>query len=191
MYRISIGRYTVSVASASGPVANDLIACHALLHDDLSDPSTREDRWCWFAVERSTGEVLLSVTATGEATGGPDVAGIQLIPETDRLLVAAADTLACYDLAQPRRLWRDRAFWFRRWLRCGDVLLMQAEYELAAYDLSGDRLWSTQADFPYELEFTGTRLRLVSPPPPPPPDGAGYVPEGSFELRRGPDAPDR
>jgi hypothetical protein len=77
--------------------------------------------------------------------------GLILIPETHLLLIGAGERLLAYDLAAPQRLWEDRAemgFW--SWARHGNIILMSAELELAAWDIGGSKLWTTFVEPPWD-----------------------------------------
>jgi hypothetical protein len=67
--------------------------------------------------------------------------GILLVPESRALFIGAGSRLLAYRLGEPpRRLWEDVAdvgFW--SWSRHGDVVLMSAEIELAAWSIDGRR----------------------------------------------------
>jgi hypothetical protein len=85
--------------------------------------------------------------------------GALLVPETQRLFIGAGRRLLCYDLAGPARLWEDEAdFGFWSWSRYGEVVLMMAELELAAWTIEGQKLWSRLADPPWEYRVEGTAV---------------------------------
>jgi hypothetical protein len=156
------GEYTVSGTLHELPVTYSTLVERARLHDDLG-------------VAGKSGTVL--VVAAGSAFAnwpelivsqrfdpGP-VSGFQpgvlLVPERHLLLIGAGIRLLAYDLRGPRRLWEDEAdtgFW--GWKRHGDVIVMAAELELAAWDLEGRKLWSTFVEPPWVYEVRGTRLHL-------------------------------
>jgi hypothetical protein len=84
--------------------------------------------------------------------------------------------LLAYDLRHVRRIWEDEAdtgFW--GWGRHGDVILMSAELEFAAWDLHGAKLWSTFVEPPWSYEFREGRIEL---------DVMGE--KSSFDLNAGP-----
>ena len=54
------------------------------------------------------------------------------------------------------RLWEDEVsfgFWF--WARHGDVVLMGAELELAAWDIHGRKLWLRNVEPPWDYRVDG------------------------------------
>jgi hypothetical protein len=84
-----------------------------------------------------------------------------VIPETHLLFIGAGTRLLAYDLRGPRRLWQDEAdtgFWF--WQRHGEVIVMSAELELAAWDTQGRKLWTTFVEPPWSYEVRGSDLVL-------------------------------
>jgi hypothetical protein len=71
----------------------------------------------------------------------------------------------------------DRAwsgFW--HWKRHGDIIVMSAELEMAAWSLDGAKLWSTFVEPPWSYEVEGDRVEL---------EVMGAV--SSFGLREGPE----
>jgi hypothetical protein len=84
----------------------------------------------------------------------PDVGGfdpgVLIVPETGLVLIGAGERLLAYDLYRIERLWEDHAnFGFWWWDRQGDVVLMAAELELAAWDLRGQKLWTMFVEPPW------------------------------------------
>ena len=64
-------------------------------------------------------------------------------------------------------------FW--GWKRHGDIVVMSAELELAAWDLQGNKMWSTFVESPWYYEAQDTQLVL---------DVMGK--KSSFSARTGP-----
>jgi len=90
--------------------------------------------------------------------------------------VGAGERVVAYDLATPRRLWVDGAdTGFLGWAQHGDVVVMSAELELAAWTTRGEKLWSTFVEPPWDYTVVGDTIRL---------DVMGN--ERSFLLRGGP-----
>jgi hypothetical protein len=76
-----------------------------------------------------------------------------------------------------RRLWEDVTdFGFWGWRRHGDIVLMSAETELAAWDVSGRKLWTTFVEPPWSYKVLSDRLDL---------DVMGQ--KSSFDVRTGPE----
>ncbi|SDN22376.1 hypothetical protein [Allokutzneria albata] len=84
----------------------------------------------------------------------PAVAGfpfaVHVVPETGVLFVGAGRGVHAYRLDSPRLLWHDEtACGFWGWSQYGDVVLMSAELELAAWSTSGEKLWATGVEPPW------------------------------------------
>lgn len=87
--------------------------------------------------------------------------GILLVPETDILFVGAGERVLAYDLRGPSRVWVDTAdTGFHCWERYGDVVVLSAELELAAWDIHGKKLWSTPVEPPWEYRVEGGMVAL-------------------------------
>jgi len=70
--------------------------------------------------------------------------GVLFVPETGRMFIGAGRRLLAYQLEEPKRLWEahvDEEFF--SWQRHGNVVVMAAQDELAAWDLNGEKLWWT------------------------------------------------
>jgi hypothetical protein len=103
--------------------------------------------------------------------------GILVVPETSVLFIGAGTRILAYDLLRPQRLWHDEAemgFWF--WRRHRDVIVMSAELELAAWDIHGQKLWTTFVEPPWGYTVREATLSL---------DVMGTV--TSFPLASGPE----
>lgn len=87
--------------------------------------------------------------------------GLHLIPDSDLLFIGAGTTLLAYELASAGRLWEDvPSAGFSGWQQFGEVVLMSAELELAAWDLKGQKLWSEFVEPPWDYEVHGEFLDL-------------------------------
>jgi hypothetical protein len=117
---------------------------------------------CFVAVGRAGHDwPFLVVAQRYSPTGHGFEPGALIVPETDRLFLGAGQRLLAYDLSAPRRLWEDMTYiGFWGWARHGDVVLMSAELELAAWDLKGEKLWRTSVEPPWTYEVTGDAVHL-------------------------------
>jgi hypothetical protein len=87
--------------------------------------------------------------------------GMLLVPERHLLFVGAGTSLLAYKLSPVQRLWEDVAdYGFWGWRRHGDIVLMSAELELAAWDIDGRKLWSMFVEPPWHYEVHGDRVEL-------------------------------
>lgn len=87
--------------------------------------------------------------------------GVLVAPETQRLFLGAGSRLWAFSLTPPDLLWTEPAevgFW--EWARHGDVVLMSADLQLAAWDLSGKKLWSTMVEPPWTYQVREGQVHL-------------------------------
>jgi hypothetical protein len=88
--------------------------------------------------------------------------GVALVPSTQTVFVGAGTRLLAYRLGDPpTRLWEDYAdvgFW--RWSVHPDAILMAAELELAAWDITGKKLWTRFVEPPWSYTVVDGRVRL-------------------------------
>lgn len=176
--RAGCAEYTVSMTVGAPPAGYPAFLTHARLHDDFRAHGTGGTPLA-IAVERTPSrwpDLLVSLRFEPGPSAGFHP-GVFLVPETDLLFMGAGTRLLAYELRTPRRLWEDAAeagFW--GWRRHGDVVVMSAELELAAWDIGGEKLWSTFVEPPWSYDVRETHLHL---------DVIGKT--SSFEVRTGPD----
>lgn len=138
---------------------------HAELHDDFSEPASRDGQGFFFvAIGRATedwpGLVITQQFSPSEGGFSP---GVLVIPETNIAFIGAGTRLLCYQHLSGRwtRLWEDDAdvgFW--GWRRHGDVVVMSAEIEMTAWNVSGARLWTTFVEPPWSYEVIDGTVQL-------------------------------
>jgi len=159
VFILAVGDYVLSVCNGLPELYGDYWR-HARLVEEI-DLDDREDGACFLGVE-GAGEVpLLAVALRFDCDGSGFYPGAVLIPETRRLFVGAGERILGYDLERIARLWRERtAVGFWGWQRHGDVVVMSAERELAAWDLAGARLWSAAVEPPWSYSVNGRTLAL-------------------------------
>ena len=87
--------------------------------------------------------------------------GVLIVPETDILFMGAGVRLLAYDLKVPKRIWEDVAeFGFWRWRKHGEYVVMSAELELAAWTVSGQKLWSKEVEPPWDYKVESGLVHL-------------------------------
>jgi hypothetical protein len=171
-FAVTLGDYTLRGISDQLPDTYASLRAHKVDEIGLSDS---EGQPMFLQVEHTTRGSVLLVALRYDLAGGTQV-GTLIVPETGRLFVGAGTTLLAYDLNVPNRLWIDEAvlgFW--EWQRHGDVVLMSAELELAAWDIHGRKLWAGFVEPPWSYEVQGEMVHL---------DIMGEV--SSFPLVQGP-----
>jgi len=158
----TIDHYTVSVCVGGMPLIYSDYVEHAVLHEVLDDTTSSHGTPLFFAVARSSGWPELVVTGTCDP--GPESGfhpGFLLIPETDLFLAGAGTRLSAWNLSPVRRLWQDSAnMGFRGWRRHGDIVLMSAECDFAAWSLDGRKLWSAFVEPPWSYEIRDDVVEL-------------------------------
>ena len=93
--------------------------------------------------------------------GGGFNPGVLIVPETRLVLIGAGERLLAYELNGLERLWEDATnFGFWWWDRQGEVILMAAELELAAWNLNGQKLWSMFVEPPWSYSVQNGVIQL-------------------------------
>lgn len=84
-----------------------------------------------------------------------------MISETSLVFIGAGERLLCYDINRKIRLWEDvtdLGFW--GWRQSGPFILMSAETEFGVWNQSGERLWSTFVEPPWNYVIKGEVVKL-------------------------------
>jgi len=163
LIRFGCGAYTLSASVGALPSMYPAFATHAVVHEDLGIRST-DGTALFFSVKsvvRDWPELVVALRfAPGPEAGFYPV--FLIIPESHVVFVGAGACLLAYELSTVvQRLWEDVAdFGFWEWRRHGDLVLMSAETELAAWDIHGGKLWTTFVEPPWSYEVRGDRLDL-------------------------------
>jgi hypothetical protein len=163
MASFSVGTDELTVAGTIGdtPPGYERMIERALLHDDFG--SSGEGTLLVVTVERAS-EHWPPLVVTQRFYPGPE-AGFQpgafLVSEENVLFVGAGTRIVAYDVLAPRRLWVDEAntgFWC--WKRHGDVVIMSAELEMAAWDTHARKLWTTFVEPPWDYRVVEGLVHL-------------------------------
>ena len=177
---VTVGPYVIdlqSLETQEPPLSYTWAMEHAELIEEFDLQRSHGD-FCYLVAGRSIDHPILALTQRHDPTEYTGFSpGVLVVPETDVLFVGAGERLLAYDLAHPARLWEDVAkvgFW--GWARYGDVVVMSAELELAAWDIEGTKLWTAFVEPPWSYEVTEDVVEL---------DIMGV--ESEFSLRRGPE----
>ncbi|WP_424951259.1 hypothetical protein [Deinococcus sp.] len=157
--RVQVGGYSVQLWREDEPAALALLLDGADLSEIFETPQDGD----FFAVSISQDGAgsLLTVTQHFSPSVPGFEPGVLIVPETNLALIGAGERLLAYDLKRSVRLWEDTAdvgFWW--WDRAGEVILMAAELELAAWNLEGRKLWSTFVEPPWFYWLDGDTLHL-------------------------------
>ncbi|GGR24531.1 hypothetical protein [Deinococcus ruber] len=160
--RVQVGNDVVQLWRGEAPASLELLLTAAELSERFDDDSEGE----FLAVsisENGAGSVfsLLFVTQRYQPSEAGFDPGVLIVPETGVAFIGAGTRLLAYDLHGVSRLWEDAAdvgFWW--WDREGDIILMAAELELAAYTTAGHKLWSTFVEPPWFYYVAESTLHL-------------------------------
>ena len=160
MFRISIGKYTISVERDKLPVVYSQYREHAQLCEefDIRNPQATH---CFVGLSKLTDWPFLVVGQTFSPSVVGFEPGVLLVPETQTIFIGAGERLLAYNLEPLKRLWEDKCdtgFW--GWSQHGEFVLMAAELEFAAWNSSGKKLWTTFVEPPWEYEVIGDQVQL-------------------------------
>lgn len=161
---VAVGQTEVLVDLAP-PVALEAYREHAELVEDYSFGDHRwESGYAFVGVSDDGGEwPRLVVTQRFAPAGAGFAPGVLLVPELAQVFIGAGTRLLAYQARSGpwRRCWEDEAelgFW--AWRRHGDVVVMSAELELAAWSVTGTKLWTTFVEPPWSYQVIGGQVRL-------------------------------
>jgi hypothetical protein len=128
---------------------------------DRFDLEVPDGDFCFVAAARTGRSPTLAVAQRYRASEGGFDPGVALTPETQRLFIGAGARLLAYDLGRAELLWEDEAdigFW--HWSVYPTAVLMSAEIEFAAWDRSGQKLWSRFVEPSRDFSVFGDQVRL-------------------------------
>jgi hypothetical protein len=162
MFFISFGEYELFCQDGDLPFMHEEYAQRATLVEDFAVADSGGESIC-FCAARRRGQDWPSLAITQRYS--PAVAGfnpgVLVVPETDRLFLGAGRRLLAYDLSAPSRLWEDEAdTGFLFWSRYGEIVVMAAELEIAAWDVRGRKLWSRFVEPPWCYRVEGASVIL-------------------------------
>lgn len=180
MSALTFGEYSVQVEDGSLPETYGDYSRHAQLKVELGLEGS-EGRTAFCAVAKQEGWPFLIIALRYSPAGHGFGPGVLLVPETQVFFLGAGTQLFAFELRTPRQLWEDVAdvgFW--SWRRYGSTVLMSAELELAAWNLTGRKLWTTFVEPPWSYAVHNDSVRL---------DVMGAITE--FSLEAGPQPPSR
>lgn len=159
MVRLSIARFVVVCESNGAPACYDHYKRHAMLAHEYGIGDHEGAPW-FVGVGHGNGWPILTAMGTSRASSVFNLC-VAIVPETEMLFIGAGERLLAYRLDVPELLWEDRTeFGAWSWHRHGDVMVLSAELELAAWSLEGEKLWSTFVEPPWDYTVDGDTLHL-------------------------------
>jgi hypothetical protein len=168
MFSVSYDFYTVCCSVGTLPDMYESYRSHAELASeyDLMEPKEAQDSGspCFVGVSRSgqnDGWPFLTIAQTYSPASAGFSPGVIVIAETNLLMIGAGTRLLAYILDPPRLFWEDDAsFGFWGWERHGDIIVMAAELEMAAWDTTGQKLWFRDVEPPWTYSVTDNIVTL-------------------------------
>jgi hypothetical protein len=160
MFQVSIGPYRVDLTEGRFPPSYEESKRIAGLVEEF-DMDAEERALCCVTVSLGAGWPFLVVAQRYAPSDDCFFPGVLVVPETARMFVGAGERILCYDLAAPARLWEssvDAGFWV--WSRHGDLVVMAAELELAAWTLDGKKSWTTFVEPPWSYAVADGNVTL-------------------------------
>ena len=160
MFSINVDRYTLQLQSEGLPELYGKYCDHAQLVEEINIEES-EGKNCFVAVGLADDWPFLVVSQRYSPAGGGFSPGAALVPETNLLFIGAGTRLLAYHLSNLARLWEDVAdvgFW--SWARHGEHVVMSAELEIAAWDLQGRKLWSSEVEPPWSYSVQNDFVHL-------------------------------
>lgn len=145
MIQVTIAGYTLSIAEGT-PDPDDVSCAHAELKErfEVTKGRTPEGAVHVEICDEPPWPFLCVAQYYWPGHWAGCYPGFLLVPETGVLFIGAGERLLAYDLRNRVRLWEDHAdLGFHHWRRHDDTVVMSAETELAAWDIRGDKRWST------------------------------------------------
>ena len=161
MIQVAIGQYHLSLTYTGLPITYEHYVKQAQFVDEfdlkVSDPYTA---LCFVGVGHQRSWPSLVVTQSYSPSSGFHP-GVLVVPETQLLFIGAGERLLLYDLVQYKRLWQDETeIGFLGWQRHGDYVIMSAELELAAWATTGEKLWTTFVEPPWDYSVENGQIML-------------------------------
>ena len=157
MFTTTCGKYALSCTTGQLPALYGEHCRHAELVSEynINEPKEVDDGEspCFVGVSKSghnEGWPFLVIAQTFSVASAGFDPGAILIAETDLLMIGAGTRLLAFNLNPPSLLWEDDTicgFW--GWERHGDIVIMEAELEMAAWHISGTKLWSHSVEPPW------------------------------------------
>lgn len=157
---VDVDGYLVSIYHGLPDLLN-LYISHASFAD-IGDLRGADGSPSLITVASGTGLPEVVVVLRSDFRGLLFPPGVALVAETGVLFVGGGQVARAYSLVEPaKRQWEeDVEVGFFRWQRVDDVMLMSAELELAAWTLSGEKLWTRFVEPPWGYDVVGGVVQL-------------------------------
>ena len=162
MHSVKLENWSLWIEDGSLPDIYSLYIEHADFVDEI-DMQNPEGKFCFLGIREgvSVGSWPSTVVTQKYKDEGGFNPGILVVPDTSLVFVGAGERLLCYDMKKPCKLWEEQTnvgFW--EWDRVGQYVLMMAELEFGVWTTSGEKLWSTFVEPPWNFTVTGDTVEL-------------------------------
>ncbi len=179
--RIAFKNWFIHIETGEGSFASGLLRERADKVFELSQPEDRGEPVVMF-VETGKGPELTGFLIAAKDRKTPGfTSGLLVAENSSTLFFGINDKVYVFDMQKPEILCEDDAehgFW--GWRQHGNIVLMSAECELAAFTENGRKLWTTFVEPPWSYDVDGATIIL---------DVMGKI--SRFPLREGPPPPQR
>ena len=161
MFTTSVGDYILHCEVDGLPQLYGEYIKHAILVTEI-DIQKSSGQNCFVAVQKNDAPWPFLVVAQRYSPAGYGFyPGVCFVPETKLLFIGAGQRLLAYQLDPLKQLWEDMTdcgFW--RWAKHDKYILMSAELELAAWNIHGQKLWSTFVEPPWNYQITDDMIKV-------------------------------
>jgi hypothetical protein len=160
---VTVGGIRVLVGLGPPPILG-VYRQHAHLVEDFVLVEDRGDEGYLFVAVTDLGDWPgLLVTQRFSPAGPGFTPGVLLVPQQRQVFIGAGTRLLAYHARSGQwcRSWQDEAelgFW--GWRQYGDVVVMSAELELAAWTADGTKLWTTFVEPPWSYRVDADQVIL-------------------------------
>ena len=138
---------------------------HARLYDNVNEPELENHPSVVYNItppsDAASGWPAAVISCGFSPHGSGFEPGLLIVPETSIVFIGAGTTLLAYDLINFEKLWKDKVdLGFLCWVQHGDVVVMSAEIELAAWSVKGEKIWSKYVEPPRDYSVKDGQVRL-------------------------------
>lgn len=158
MISFAVDKYTVRVHQGDLPQLHLDYKKNAKLYDKIE--TSDEGEYSFIGIGERLAWPHLCVVLRYRDAAWLFSPGVLLVPETGIVFIGGGEHALVYDLQIPRLLWNEHAHYFWGWQRHGDVVLMSAELEFTAWTITGEKLWSTFVEPPWEYKVENGEVLL-------------------------------
>jgi hypothetical protein len=157
-FSFAVGRFVFSCVPDGLPHGYETLKDRARLVDEFH---IRESGLSTLVVSHVDDGPLLVVCQSCPSAGAGFYPSALFVEETNVLFYGAGERILAYTLDPLARVWEDAAecgLW--GWSRHGNIVVMSAELELAAFSLTAQKLWTTFVEPPWTYRVEGDEIEV-------------------------------